>query len=86
MKGLRKRCDLSDRGVRFGMVHAKDAKGGMGNSDFGIRKSEIIFCRDVGRILLNYLALRGDRGVRLTPMRAGGAFVPNAFEGDGFRG
>jgi hypothetical protein len=27
VKGLRKRCDLSDRGVRFGMAHAKDAKG-----------------------------------------------------------
>ena len=27
VKGLRKRCDLSERGVRFGMVHAKDGKG-----------------------------------------------------------
>jgi hypothetical protein len=37
MKGLRKR---SDRGVRFGIAHAKDAKDGMGNSDFGFRNSE----------------------------------------------
>ena len=38
MKGLRKR---SDRGVRFGIAHAKDAKDGMGNSDFGIRNSKV---------------------------------------------
>jgi hypothetical protein len=41
------------------MVHAKDAKdakGGMGISKFGFRNSKIIFCRDVERILLNYLS------------------------------
>ena len=28
VKGLRKRCDLCDRGVRFGIFHAKYAKDG----------------------------------------------------------
>ena len=56
MKGLRKRCDLSDRGVRFWIVHAKSAKGGMGISKFGFRNSKIISCGDAGRILLNYLS------------------------------
>ena len=49
IKGLRKGCD---RGVRFGIAHAKDAKprpgrgkGGKGISKFGFRNSKIIFRR-----------------------------------------
>jgi hypothetical protein len=48
MKGLRKRCGLSDRSVRFGMVHAKDAKPRPGRgkdgkkiSKFGFRNSKV---------------------------------------------
>ena len=63
MKGLRKRCDLCDRGVRFGIFHAPQLRDALSRAKYAKDGKEFLFLKN--------LCDRSDRGVRFGMVRVG---------------